>query len=216
MPLDALHREILDDARRKAGAVEANARKEAGAILKGAKARADAADGAFERELKDEIGRISLEYRSAREMQERNILLAARERLTEELVERVRGAVMKRVREKGYRRLFDAAIREALKISPAEGLTLVMDKQDAKFAAGFKGKVKYERMDGLVIYASGGRIKIDATLDTLFNRNRDAVKEALRRGVFGAERSGAAKGRAARKPQARARKATPKPRRKRK
>lgn len=192
MPLDALQREIAEEAGRKADAIEEKARKEADAILKSAKARADAADSEFERELKEEIGRIGLEYRSSREMQEKNILLSARERLTEDLVDRVRAAVTKRVREKGYKRLFDSAMREAQKISPMKDLTLVMDKQDAKFAKGFTGRITYARIDGLVIYAAGDKIKIDATLDTLFDRNRDLVKEAIRRGVFGEKAGGAA------------------------
>ncbi len=212
MSLDALHREILDEARRKSGAIEAQAGKEADAILKEARARARAVDEAFERELKEEIGRISLEYLSAREMQERNILLSARERRIDGLVERVRGAVMKRVRERGYKRLFDSAIREALKVSPAEGLTLVMDRQDARFAKGFPGKVRYAKMDGLVIYAAEGRIKIDATLGKLFDRDRDLVKEAIRNGVFGTPRAAAAKKRPAGKA---AKKRVPRPRKRR-
>jgi vacuolar-type H+-ATPase subunit E/Vma4 len=207
MPLDALQKEILDDAKKRSNTVGETAMKEADAIVKGAKAKADAASAEFERELKDEIGRISLEYRSAREMQERNIRLSAREQLTDALVERVRGAVIRRIREKGLRRLFDSAIAEALKISPMKDLTLVMDKQDAKYAKDFTGKVKYEKTDGLVVYAAGGKIKIDATLDTLFDRNRDAVKEAIRGGVFGTGGASAAKRRYATKKKAAKRKA---------
>ena len=193
--MDALQKEIQDDAKRRSDEIEAKARREAAAIVKEAKARADAADEAFERELKDEIGRLSLEYRSSREMQERNLLLAAREKTIDGLVERRRGSVIKRVKEKGYGRLFDSAIKEALKVSPMESLTLVMDKRDAKFAKGFAGKIRHSqgKMDGLVIYAADGRIKIDATLDTLFDRNRDTVKEALRKGVFGTGKRGIAK-----------------------
>jgi len=193
MPLDALQKEILDDAKKRSNTVGETAMKEADAIVKGAKAKADAASAEFERELKDEIGRISLEYRSAREMQERNIRLSAREQLTDALVERVRGAVIRRIREKGLRRLFDSAIAEALKISPMEGLTLVMDKRDEKFAKGFTGRIRHAKMDGLVIYAADGRIKIDATLEAIFERKRDAVKQALVASVFGAAKR-AAKG----------------------
>src|SRR5271157_4954018 len=115
MSLDALHREILDEARRKSNVIGAQAGREAAAIVKEAQARAKASDEAFERELKEEIGRIRLEYASSREMEEKNLLLSARERLVDGLVERVKGAVIKRIREKGYKRLFDAAIADALK-----------------------------------------------------------------------------------------------------
>ncbi len=77
--MDALQKEILDEARKKSAAIEKGAAEEAEAAIREAKAKANAANEAFERELKDEIGRISLEYKSSREMQERNILLAARE-----------------------------------------------------------------------------------------------------------------------------------------
>jgi vacuolar-type H+-ATPase subunit E/Vma4 len=224
MPLDALQKEILDDAKRASGEIEAKARREADAIIREAKARAGASNEEFERGLSDEIGRISLEYRSAREMQERNLLLSARERLVDGLVDRIRAHVLKRVRERGYKKIFDSAIKEALKISPMDGLTLVMDKKDAKFARGFSGRIKYAKVDGLTVYAADGRIKIDATLDTLFDRNRDAVKEAVRRGVFGVGKAKAAKKGSAKKAarkrapkSAAGRKAAkPKPKRKRK
>ena len=48
MPLDALQKEIQDDAKRRSDEIEAKARREAAAIVKEAKARADAADEAFE------------------------------------------------------------------------------------------------------------------------------------------------------------------------
>ena len=193
MPLDALQKEILDEARKKSASIEKGAAEEAEAAIREAKAKANAANEAFERELKDEINRISLEYKSSREMQERNILLAARERLVDDLVERARATVVKRIREKGYKRLFDSAIAEAGKISPMEDLTLVIDKDDARYVKGFTGKIKYAKSEGLVVYAAGGRIKIDATLDTLFDRNRAAVREALRAGVFGTPRSAGAR-----------------------
>jgi vacuolar-type H+-ATPase subunit E/Vma4 len=214
MPLDALQKEILADAKKRADAIGEKAMKEADATVKEAKARADAASAEFERDLKDEIGRMSLEYRSSREMQERNIRLSAREQLTDGLVERVRGAVMRRIREKGMRRLFDSAIAEALKISPMKDLILVMDKKDAKYAKDFTGKVKYEKTDGLVVYAAGGKVKIDATLGTIFERNRDAVKEAIRSGVFGTGGASAAKRKSAKKAKA-GKRAAPKPKQKR-
>jgi vacuolar-type H+-ATPase subunit E/Vma4 len=191
--LDALQKEIMEEARRKANAIESRSAKEAGATVKEAQARADAAEEAFERELSGELHRITLEYKSAREMQERNILASAREQLADGLVDRVKAAAIRRIREKGYKRLFDSAIAEALKISPMEGLTLVMDKRDEKFAKGFTGRIRHAKMDGLVIYAADGRIKIDATLEAIFERKRDAVKQALVASVFGAAKR-AAKG----------------------
>jgi V/A-type H+-transporting ATPase subunit E len=193
MPLDALQKEILDDAQKRAEAVEAKAKKEADAIVKEARAKADEADKAFERELADEMARIGLEYKSLREMQERNLLVSAKEKLLDDLVEKVRESVIKRARERGYKKLFDAAISEAEKISPMKDLTIVMDKDDAKYARSFTGKVKYGAVDGLVIYAGNGRIKIDATLGTLFDRNREAIKEAIRRSVFGERKKATAR-----------------------
>jgi vacuolar-type H+-ATPase subunit E/Vma4 len=209
--LDALQKEILDEARKKSTAIEKGAMEEAEAVIREAKAKANAANEAFERELKDEMSRMSFEYKSSREMQERNILLAARERLIDDLVERARATVVKRIREKGYKRLFDSAIAEARKISPMEDLTLVIDKDDARYAKGFTGKIKYAKSDGLVVYAAGGRIRIDATLDTLFDRNRAAVREALMSGIFGTRMSAGARKAAGAKSRPAKRKAKRKP-----
>ena len=59
--------------------------------------------------------------------------------------------------------------------------------------ASREDQARQGKMDGLVIYAAEGRIKIDATLGKLFDRDRDLVKEAIRNGVFGTPRAAAAK-----------------------
>ncbi|VVB76606.1 V-type proton ATPase subunit E [uncultured archaeon] len=185
MTLDALQKEILDDAKRKSGEIESAAKNEAESILRQARDMAKSIDETAERELREETARIALEHKSDREMQEKGITFAAKEQYVAGLMERLRATVARRIKEKGYKRIFDSALKEAEKISPAEDLTIVIDKQDEKFVKGFAGKKRYQKIDGLIIYAAGGKIKMDATIDSLFDKNRDMVREELMRGVFG-------------------------------
>jgi len=213
MPLDALQQEILDEARHKANEIDARARDEAGAIMKEAKARAKGIEDAYDRELKEEIGRLGREYQSNREMLERNITVSAKEHYAEALLARLKGSVAKRIREKGYKKIFDAAMKEALQISPAAELTVVISKQDEKLVKVPKVKIRNQKIDGLIVYADDGKIKIDATLGTLFERNKDAIREALIKGAFGSGKSTEKKKKKSTVRKARKRKAKPKPRR---
>ena len=90
--------------------------------------------------------------------------------------------VIRKIKKRSYRRLFDGAINEAVQISPMEDLKFVVSRENANLVK-FGGKVEYQNVDGIIIYAEDGKIKIDATAQSLFERNRGLIKSLLMGGI---------------------------------
>ncbi|MDE1873970.1 MAG: V-type ATP synthase subunit E [Candidatus Micrarchaeota archaeon] len=185
MPLDRLEKRILEDAWSRADAIEDEAKREAARILATARAQAREKGSASERSAKEEIRRIEAEQEEGMELQERGALLDARDKAMEVALARLRKLVVKRVKKEGYKRLVERAIGEASAIAPEEELTLVIGRNEARFAKGFGGRIKYGSVgNGVELRNQNGSVRITATIDGLFEENRQEIETMLLREAF--------------------------------
>lgn len=178
--MDKLQKQILNDASRRAEEAESLARKQAAEILQKAKERAREIEDAKKKELADEISRMEAEQVANSELEENSVMLDARNAVIEGALPGVRSLVVKMMKEKGYEKLVSMAIREAEEIAPQNELVLVVNKGDSAHVKNFKGKVTYgEVVNGIEIQTKDGSVKITATIDGLFERNRQEIEKAL-------------------------------------
>ena len=185
MPLDKLQKQILDDAKRKADEMRAEAEKRAAAILKEAEAMNKAEEDELEEELMTETARAQEERKANAELQERGVLLDARNKVVESLLPKVRSMAVKNVREKGYGTLINRAIQEASGVLPQQELTLTISKKDAGLVKRFGGKIKYGNVgNGVLLENSKGSVSVLVTIEKLFEKNRPEIETLLINEVF--------------------------------
>ncbi len=185
MPLDKLRKQILDDAQRQEREIEGGARKQAEEIIGQARARAKEAEDKAGAELAAEISRREEEQRANFELQERGMLLEARNKAVEGLMPKVKALALKNVTESGYSRFLARAIEKAGEIAAHEKLVLTVGKKDAKYIKNFDGKVKYGDVGrGVELGTDDGKVKLAATLEGLFEENRRAIETMLINEVF--------------------------------
>jgi vacuolar-type H+-ATPase subunit E/Vma4 len=193
MSLDKLQKQILDDASRRAEEAQSAARKQASEIIQNAKDKAKEIESAKKKELAEEIARMEAEQTANAELQESGVLLDARNAVVESELPNVRSLAIRMIKEKGYGKLIAMAISEAEAIAPQEDLVLVVNKNDSVHVKNFKGKVTIGEVEnGVEIHTKNGDVKIAATIDGLFERNRQEIEKALIEEAFsGRKRSSA-------------------------
>ncbi|MDE1855369.1 MAG: V-type ATP synthase subunit E [Candidatus Micrarchaeota archaeon] len=190
MPLEKLERQITEEGERKARAAEGEGRKQADAIISAAEARAAAIMEAASSEIAREAERMEQEERENVELQERSLMLEARNKAVEKVIPRLRSLTVKRVKKDGYAKLINRAIEEASRLIPQETLTLSISKSDAKLVKEFAGRIKHESVgNGVVIANRSGTMRLTATIEGLFEENRPEIETMLINEAFGRKRS---------------------------
>ncbi len=180
MSLDKLQKQIHDDATHRAEEVEGEARRLASGLLSEAKIKAKEIEETKRKELEEEIARLEAEQKANSELLEKNALLDARNHLVESLIPKLKSMTVKKAREKGYEALINDAIKEANEIAPQEDLILTINKNDAAYAKKFKGKINYGNVgNGVELQTKNGDIKITATIEGLFDKNRQMIETML-------------------------------------
>ncbi len=185
MPLDDLQNEIIEEARRKARRMEDEARKTAAARIKEANEEARRIMKEASASAASETKMAKTEQESSSELQETNAILNAREEAVESVLPKIRDLVIKGIKAKGYRRIFDDAVEKAVELSPIEDLTFIVNKADEKFVKGLGGKVENGNVsNGVIIHTSDGSIKIVATIDSMFDQKLPEIKSYLTKNIF--------------------------------
>lgn len=194
MPLDRLEKRVLADASGRAQAIEAEAKTHAEKILAEARAQAKEIEAAADKKTIDEIARQEAEQLEGLELQERSMLLEARNKAMEGALARLKKLVIARIRKKGYERLISRAIEEAGNVAPQDELTLVIGKKEAKIVRSFAGRIKYGEVgNGVELRNRSGSVRITATIDGLFEENKQEIETMLLQAAFSGRRGGAAK-----------------------
>lgn len=200
MPLDELQKRILDEARAKARQIEGEGEKMAESITGDAAKEAKERKAMIGEELERETERLRVEHDATTQMEVSRTLLIAKEQAAEGEMQKLKSATVRRVKAKGYKSIFDEAIEKAVQIATMEKLVFIVNKADEQFVRGLGGKIENGKMSGgLIIVADKGRVRIDATLDTLFEKRREALKAMLLKSMFGEKRPRAKKTEAAEK-----------------
>jgi vacuolar-type H+-ATPase subunit E/Vma4 len=193
MPLEGLEKRILADASSRAEAIRADAKKQAEKIIAEAEAQAKKIEADAEKKARDEAARQEAEQMEGLELRGRSMLLEARNRAMERALAKLKKLVARRIKKKGYGRLISMAIEEAEKVAPQEELTLVIGKNEARMVRNFAGRIKYGKAgNGFELRNRDGSVRLDVTIDGLFEKNRQDIETLLLRAAF-ANRSGAAK-----------------------
>jgi vacuolar-type H+-ATPase subunit E/Vma4 len=190
MPLEKLEKRIVEEGERKAHEIEEEGRRKAEAIIKEAEAKASQISSAADAEANREIERMAQEETENAKMQENELLLDARNKAIEKVMHRLRGMTVKRVKKLGYEKMINSAISEANMVSPSEALTLSISRNDAKLVKGFSGRIRYESVgNGVVLANRSGTVKITATVEGLFEKNRPEIETMLIEEAFSQKRS---------------------------
>lgn len=185
MPLERLEKHILEGAKSRADEIKGEARKQAERILAEARAKAKEIEAAAERSAREEIARREAEQDEGMDLQERAALLEARNKAMEATISRLRRLVVKKAGKKGLKRLINSAIDEAGRIAPQEGLTLVIGKKNSGLVNAFGGRIRYGAVgNGVELHNKSGSVRINATMEGLFEENRQEIETMLLEEAF--------------------------------
>lgn len=190
MPLEKLQKQIESEGERKASEIREEGMKQAEAIIKQAEAKASAIMQEAEAEIKRETDRMEQEEAENVELQKRGMLLEARNRAVERAMSKLRSLTVKRIRKFGYERLIGKAIDEASGLVPQESLTLSIGRGDAKLVKSFAGRIRQESVgNGVVLANRSGTVRVTATIEGLFEKNRQEIETLLIGEAFSEKRA---------------------------
>lgn len=186
MGLDELREGILEKARQGARTVARDEHDEATRILSDAEAqRKKLLDGA-----RAEASRISAE--ESREMvanarlEAKRELAKARDDLVAGVEADVKAEFFKAARGRDYEKLLRKLVESARRDIGTD-VVVHAAKQDAKLLQGMKGvrvaEKPHECEGGALVVSEDGRVRIDATLEALFQERRDRVRQEISRAV---------------------------------
>ncbi len=201
MPLDRLEKHILEDAESRASEIEGKGREAAAKTLDDARSKAKNIREAAEISTNAEISKMDAEQNESIELQERSALLEARNKAMQHAMVKLKALVIKRMKKAGYSRLIANAVHEARSIAPEGELTLMIGRKEAKQVRDFGGRIKYGNAgNGVELSNRSGSIRISATIDGLFEENRQEIEtmlleEAFKAHVPAVRRTGRKRGR---------------------
>ncbi|MGC8651812.1 MAG: V-type ATP synthase subunit E [Candidatus Micrarchaeia archaeon] len=217
MPLEKVREEILAKANAAARKAISEAEAQAAQVVANAQAEAKQIEEDAKASLDAEIKALEASIGAEAEMFESGAILEARQHVADKLLARLMPKIRKSIKKEGYVKMISSAVSLAKKSMPGESISILASRSDAPLLkklgidANF-GDVK----NGIIIYSSDGKVKIDATIDSQITGAIESIKSAIMSELFGAAPVAAAppKPRNVKKPAIKGRRASKRARRK--
>lgn len=187
MAIDKLTASLLADAKKEADEIVRTAEWHVNKMITEEKARKVVLMKAAEDEIAKRIKEHEKERIAWARLEAKRIIAEAREDaikatfedffslLTDVRKSRIYGEFMKRI------------LNNALKEIDKGDATVHVVKGDRKFINGFKGKVveDLDCMGGLIVETNNGKVRVNMTLESLFETKRDVLRKSIYEGLFG-------------------------------
>lgn len=179
MSLEEIRKSIEKEAKGRADSITGDGASEAAAILKTARDSAAGILKAANAEAQKEAARIRHEQISGANMQANSMLVAAREQVLEQHIDRLKKGIAAQIESKKLDKVIAGAAKQFAKFSAKSDMVVRTGKSDAKLVK----KLGYEYVAGregeLSIESRDGSISIDASPKGLANMHAAEARSLL-------------------------------------
>ncbi|MGD0729110.1 MAG: hypothetical protein ABR981_03475 [Candidatus Micrarchaeaceae archaeon] len=177
MALDELTRNIEQEAKAEASRLGKEASSESSAIIENAKKLADALKKKRKEEAEVEVDNKKRDVASALEIESNEILSSAREESVDRHLPQLNAIIKKKFSAKESE-IIKNALKRFSDIMPLDNAIVKIDKSNAKLVKA-NAKIENASITGVVITSSDGKVKADATIESLMDSNLDAIRRIL-------------------------------------
>jgi vacuolar-type H+-ATPase subunit E/Vma4 len=158
MSLEEIRKSIEKEAKGRADSINGEGAAEAADILKTARASASDILKAANAEAQKEMARIKHEQTSGAQMQASSMMVAAKEQVLEQHIDRLKKGIAAQIESKKLDKVISAAAKQFAKFSAKSEMVVRAGKSDAKlvkklgyeYVAGREGQLSIESRDGSI------------------------------------------------------------------
>ena len=183
MALDELRKSIEREAREQASKIQKETDAEVERILREARDKASAIRKHAKETSLSEAEQRRRDEKTSLELQANTIIYEAMESVIErEMPEFVRFTV--RALEETERDVIRFALKMFSAVAPLKGATVRINRKHAELADNSGANVVPADMHGVVVSSADGKIRADATPDSIIASNMDVMRRILSKGMF--------------------------------
>jgi vacuolar-type H+-ATPase subunit E/Vma4 len=183
MSLEAIRKSILGEAESKAKAEQSEADAQAAAIIKDAEDRAKGILKQAEEEARHEEGRMRLEASSGLETERNSMVIEAKSKVIESILDQVRKEVARRVREEGMEKVLKSGLKQFAEVYQGSDFVIRTSKRNAAMVKG-KHTIEVDNVDGFIISTPDRKIALNATVDAIVESSIDEIRKMVADEVF--------------------------------
>jgi len=190
MGLELLRKEIMDDAHRKAKALEHGANEQARELLHAAHAGAKKTSDTARNDAEAFVASERAERLSAARLEAQKMLSESRETAVNSALEQVWREFVAKKRGANYRATLKTLAGRAVSELGSARPVLHANAADRKLLSSMGYKVAPAALDcegGAVAETSDGRIRSDYTLEEIFAHQKESVRKELYERLFGGQ-----------------------------
>ncbi len=184
MSLDAIKKSIISDAQAKASAIDSEASSESKRIVKEAEEKAKGILSRADSEAKTEADRLVKEARAGAETEANSMILEARGAAIERALKSVSSSVEKTISHEYSKKLFESGLAQFREVSNSTPKVMT-SKKNANLLKGTKFGVEYSEIDGFIFSTDDGRIRLNASVDSVVEKSLDGARKLISKELFG-------------------------------
>ncbi len=185
MSLDAIRKTILSEAEARAQAIQSDADKQAQRIVKEAEDKARDIVKNAQEDAHKEAERLNKEAQAAAEMEANSMLLEAKGQAVERALKRVLGGAEDELSKSGMKRILDQSVKQFKEVSNGN-FTIKTGKKNAELLKKSGNDVEYGAVNGFMLYADNGKVALNATVESIVERQADNARKLISKELFGA------------------------------
>ncbi len=185
--LDKLSQQIAKSAQEEAEGIVSAAHDAAAEAIRKAKSEAARKVARSAEEAKEAVSMSRAERMAAAKLEAKKMLASAREDAAEAALRTVWSELKHTRGGREYQKLLlalaDAALEE---LGDADG-EVCANKEDAKWLAGYKNlsKKSIECEGGCIAMSGDGKVRVDMTLESIFEAGQDQMRKKIYKALFG-------------------------------
>ncbi len=187
MSLDAIKKSILGDAQAKAAAIDAQASDESRRIIKEAEDRAKSILSSAESDANAEANRLVSEAQAGAETEANSLMLEAKGAAIERALKSVSEQVKRTLSREYSKKLFESGLAQFKEVSNSTP-KVITSRKNAQMLKGTKYTQEYVEIDGFIFSTDDGKIKLNASVDSVVEKSLDGARKLISMELFG-ERS---------------------------
>ena len=184
MSLDSITRKIIEDARTRAAAIDAEAASHEKSVLAAARERVHEISKSAGRSAEEEAARIIAEAKAGAEIEANSMLLEARGAAVEHAMPGLLALVRRELLKSRLKAILDSGIRQFKALSEGEMVIATYGK-GAQLIKGKQYKTEKGSAEGFMLYSADRKVALDATIDGVVRHRSDYARSVLAAELFG-------------------------------
>ena len=184
MSLQEIKEQIVKDARKRAGAIDEEAKTEAYRITAEAKAKAKTILEMSRQEIAKRAEAMKMEHNAGVEIERNNLVLLAKGGVVDASSGAVKKGIVSIVMQRHYDKIVKKAISSAKDLTSGAELVIKADRESQKILSklGYKSVPSSDK--GVIIQTKDGSIRIDASVESMLSNKDEMIRSKIAEALF--------------------------------